>query len=163
MSPKRFDGWEPAEVHEFFDAEDQPCTADQATTVVVTREAEWDHATRVRALEFQKVEDGKCSCGCGQPMDEAHNEDTVYLVDTYKCQAGRALDMVRRQRREDAKKEGLPDGWDDGLHFYARKATAKDFAKKGMAPPVPTPAGPRQTKLERIRTRSAKGGSTRGH
>lgn len=140
-------------MHEFFDDDDQPCTADKAFTVVVTREAEWDHETRVRALRYQEHEDGLCKCGCNQPMDEAHNPEAVYLIDTYKCTAGRALEVEKRRRREEAEEQKLGDGWDDGLHFYARKPTERDFAAAKNKPQVKATTDAPKTKLERIRAR----------
>lgn len=125
-----------------------------AWMVVETREAEWDHETRVRALRYQQHEDGICKCGCNQPMDEAHAPDAVYFVDTYRCQAGRALDIERRRRTEEAKELNLGDEWDDGLHWYARQPTERDFAAaKNKPKPKPADHQEPKTKLEKIRAR----------
>lgn len=96
--------------------------------MVVTREPEWDEHTRARTRALYDAEQGICRCGCGQPMELAHSNDPAnqWYVDTYTCQAGRAIDMKRRQMQEGAENRNAPMGWDDGLHFYARPATDED-------------------------------------
>lgn len=87
----------------------------------MTREPEWDDETRGRVLRLQEHDESFCTCGCNLPIEVAYDPDRVLVVDDFKCFAGRALDMVRRQRAEDAKKNNLPDGWDAGVHLYVRE------------------------------------------
>jgi hypothetical protein len=61
-----FDGWEPTETHEHFDADGA-----YVGRTVVTRDPLWDESDRERAFELEAVESGTCSCGCGQPLTEA--------------------------------------------------------------------------------------------
>lgn len=99
--------------------------------MLVTRESEWDDSARDRALALADYEDGLCRCGCGQPMEQAHTPEQAYRVHSYTCQAGRALDIQRRAARDAAKKanggEEVPEGWDDGLHFYATPVSAEEL------------------------------------
>lgn len=87
-------------------------------TTVVTREPEWDAEARGRALRLSEYEATICRCGCGQPIKLAHDPKQPFLVDHFTCQAGRAIEKVRRTHREEADRANRPDGWDDGRHYY---------------------------------------------
>lgn len=52
-------------------------------------------------------------------MSEAHSKHP-FVVETFTCYAGRAMDIKRRMDRDDADATKKPDGWDDGLHYYVR-------------------------------------------
>ena len=62
-------------------------------------------------------EDTTCGCGCGLPVDIAHSRDYNFDVNTVKCYAGQALDIVRRSDQE--KNKGVK-GWDDGVMWTVR-------------------------------------------
>lgn len=113
MTLREFDGWTPREVHETYDA-----AGNLTGTVIVTRESAWDDEQRAAAIALTEYDDSICGCGCGQPILEAYSGKQAYKVDSFTCSAGRALDRVRRQKRDDAEKSNRPDGWDDGLHYY---------------------------------------------
>jgi hypothetical protein len=119
VSPRRFDGWEPTEVHEHFDA-----AGNLTGTTVITREAEWDDETRGRVLRLAEYERSLCACGCGYPIDVAHDPKAVIGVGSYTCMAQRAVEVKKRQDEAEHKgKDDKPrrDGsrWNDGLHYYA--------------------------------------------
>ena len=94
--------------------------AAEAWFTVVTREPEWDDHSRVRALKLTEYEDGFCSCGCGLPIEVAYDPKQVFVVDDFTCHAGRALEQVKRQRREEAEKRKGAEGAEDGKHLYVR-------------------------------------------
>lgn len=91
--------------------------------MIVTREPEWDEASRQQALELQQYESGLCKCGCGRPAAESFDKTRKkpYVVDYVVCQAGRALEIVKRQHRDKAKASNQPDGWDDGRVYYVNE------------------------------------------
>ena len=94
--------------------------AGEAWFTVVTREPEWDDHSRARAIKLTEYEDGFCQCGCNLPVDVAYDPDRVFVVDDFTCYAGRALEKVKRQRKEAAEAAKKPDGHDDGVHVYVR-------------------------------------------
>lgn len=118
MSPRRFDGWEPREVQEFYDAAGDRCAMADAWLVVTTRETEWDDAARGRALRLGDYEDGFCQCGCNQPLAVARDKTRVFVVDEFTCYAGRALEQVREQRRKEAEALNRPE--QHGHHLHVR-------------------------------------------
>ncbi len=97
---------------------------------MVEREVEWDESTRGRALRLTEWEDGRCSCGCGQPIADAHDPKKPWIVDHFVCYAGRAKEQVVRQHRADAENANKPEGWDDGRHYFLREPTQDELAKK---------------------------------
>lgn len=107
----------PREVHEYRD----PGGA-LLGTITVHRESVWDDIAREQAVGLFEYDEGICSCGCGLPRSEAH-VDQAFIVDTEKCFAARAVEQVKRKNREDAERRKLPEGWDDGLHYFARVMT----------------------------------------
>lgn len=116
----------PREVHEHFDP-DGVLTG----RTVVTRESEWDDETRDRVLALAAYEDMLCACGCGLPIGEAHTKQP-FIVDTVTCHAGRALERKRRDDQKKAEEDELPDGWNDGVHYFVRvldedKETARAY------------------------------------
>lgn len=104
----------PREVHEHFDADGK-----LTGTTVVTRESAWDDESRGRALRLAEYEDSLCGCGCGQPVAVSQNKEQAWSVDTYTCGARRAIQKVTRMKAEEAKRLNLPEGHDDGVHYYA--------------------------------------------
>ncbi len=134
MSPRRFDGWEPAEVHTYFDKDGEECSMADAWSTVVEREAEWDADTRGRVMRLAEWEDGMCKCGCGQPKDIAHDkEKATYMVDYFTCYAGRAKRQVERMHKVQAEKDGKADGWDDGRHYYVRTPSEQELERQPRA------------------------------
>ena len=56
----------------------------------------WTDADRGYALAWQQLEDAKCPCGCGQPIDESTdpaNED-AYQGHAVRCFAGQAREAA---------------------------------------------------------------------
>lgn len=47
----------------------------------------------------------------------AYDTKQAFVVDKFTCQARRAIETVRRADRK--AKENAPEGWDDGLYYYA--------------------------------------------
>jgi hypothetical protein len=68
-----------------------------------------------------------CGCGCGRPADESRKK-IPYIIREARCYAGRALDQHRRTERE--KHKDAPEGWDDGIHYYAEPADEAEVAAK---------------------------------
>ena len=118
VSPDRFEGWEPRELHEHFDADGNPCRAADACTTVVTREPEWTDHSRELALRLTDYEARICGCGCNQPIDVAYDGKRAFKVDKFICYAERAKQQVMAREREDAQQSKRPEGWDYGLHYY---------------------------------------------
>jgi len=102
-------------VHEHYDATGKVKTG----ITVVTRESPWDEQSRGRALKLAEHEAGICKCGCGLPIDVAHDPTQVFGIERIKCRAGKAIHKVRRADEAAAKAANKPDGWDDGLHYSA--------------------------------------------
>lgn len=118
MSPRRFDGWEPQEIHEHFDAEGV-----KTGHTVITREPEWDDESRGRALRLAEFEAGLCPCGCGLQMSVSHDKTAVMRVESFTCVARRAITIHERNER-DKHKDAKPDRktgalWNDGVNYYA--------------------------------------------
>jgi hypothetical protein len=105
----------PAEVHEYRDP-----AGDLLGTITVRRESTWDDIAREQAFGLVVYDESLCGCGCGLPRDVAHDSKQLFVVDEEKCYAGRALEMVRRKKREEAELRNLPEGWDDGVHYFPR-------------------------------------------
>ena len=107
----------PIEVHEHFDA-----AGKKTGHTIITRESMWDDESRGRALRLAEFEAGMCPCGCGLPMAVAHDAKRPMRVETFVCQARRAMAAVERKARE-KNKDAKPDRngvlWDDGLNYYA--------------------------------------------
>lgn len=108
----------PAEVHEHYVLEDpeDPRSGRLTGYTVITRESEWDDDTRERALALASYDNGLCGCGCGRPAEETLNDESFYRVHQITCQAGRAIERIRRR---DYEKNKDTEGWDDGLHYVA--------------------------------------------
>jgi hypothetical protein len=91
-------------------------------------------------------------------MAEAHDPAQPYIVDTWTCQAGRATALVRRAKEKQAEDRNAKEGWDDGMHFYARKPTAEELA---ATPPTRKPKGDASvTKLDQVRQRGRRNRGT---
>ncbi len=112
-SPREFDGWTPQEVHEHFDVE-----GNLTGTTVVTRESAWDDVSRGRALALAEYEASLCPCGCGQPMEKAHDPKSVWVVEKFTCMAAKAQARVEREYAK--RHKNAAEGHDDGLNWYAR-------------------------------------------
>lgn len=110
-------------MHEHFDADDN-----RTGYTVITRESVWDDESRGRALRLTEYEASICKCGCGLPMSVSH-VDQAFKVEKFKCYAGRAIRMTSRRAAEDAKKAKRPEGWDDGLFYFARPATDEEVSR----------------------------------
>ena len=102
-----------SEVHEHYDTDGNP-----TGHTVITRESPWDADARARAMRLAEYERSMCACGCGLPIKIAYDKKQAFMVDHSTCQAGRALDRVRREQAADAEKSKLPAGWADGRHYY---------------------------------------------
>lgn len=97
MSEKRLDGWEPAETTVYFDGDGEPCRAADAYTSVTTRETEWDDEQVGRMLALAQFEaETTCPCGCGLPVDVAHDPQGVFVTDTVICRARAVLTAAQR-------------------------------------------------------------------
>ena len=101
-------------------------------TTTVVRESVWDDIAREQALGLVAWDEGLCTCGCGLPREEAHKAQ-VFMIDTETCYAAKAVESFKRTKREDAKRRDLPEGWDDGVHYFARLMT-EDEAQKHNRP-----------------------------
>jgi len=65
----------------------------------------------------QYEEELLCPCGCGQLMEESHDPESAWAVDTFKCMARRAREAVEAKDRE--KHKDNPSAL-DGMFWYAR-------------------------------------------
>lgn len=106
-------------MHEFFDADGQPCRASHAFTVVVTREPEWDEESRGRAVRLAEYEASLCPCGCGLPAAKAQAPGAGFTVHEGTCRARMAIEQEKRRVQAEATKNKLGTGWDDGRFYYA--------------------------------------------
>jgi hypothetical protein len=106
-------------VHEHFDATGKVRTG----ITVVHRESLWDEQSRGRALRLAEYEATICKCGCGLPIDVAHDPKQGFSIDRIVCRAGKAIAKVRRADEAQAKAAQRPEGWDDGLHYSATPVT----------------------------------------
>lgn len=97
---------------------------------IVTRESEWDDDTRDRALGLAEYQNSLCGCGCGRPAAETIDGKTLYRVHNVVCEAGRAMERVRRDER---KKHEKDPSWDDGRHFFVVPADPNDPEVKAAA------------------------------
>lgn len=111
----------PTEVHEHFDADGNP-----TGHTVVTRESPWDDTSRDRALALHAYETDMCKCGCGRPASESYGTTQSYKVHSFFCAAGRAIEQIRRRDKEQAEREKRPEGWNDGIHYYAEPVNGGD-------------------------------------
>lgn len=102
---------------EHFDAAGEPCRAADAFRSVVTTEPEWDEASRNRVLRLTEYEAGMCPCGCGNQLDVALDETQAFKVDTFTCRARKAIEQVKRTDKKS--KEKGPEGWSDGMTWFA--------------------------------------------
>lgn len=111
VSPRRFDGWEPDEIHEHYDAE-----GNLTGRTRVIREAEWNDEARGRAIRLAEYEASLCLCGCGLPVEVAHDPNRAFVVHQFRCGARRAIQI---KKRDDAAENKDKTGWDDGLSYFA--------------------------------------------
>ena len=98
VSPRRFYGWEPAEVYTFLDANGQPTTSDKASTVVVERESEWDDFARSAATGLRQYENTTCP-SCHGHMSKTLDDQLIRTVEAqpYECLDCKAIDTRRSQ------------------------------------------------------------------
>lgn len=56
----------------------------------------WTQDDRGYAMAWQSIEDGKCPCGCGYPVDESTDPANENLFDghTRRCFAGKAREAA---------------------------------------------------------------------
>lgn len=100
---------------------------------VVRREPKWTEEDRARAIELDEVENSKCGCGCGQPIDVAFDDERVFTVDSAVCQAQRAIRVKEQQDRELAEKQNRPASWAYGRRWFiksSRSLTDDELAKR---------------------------------
>lgn len=124
-------------MQEFYDAAGERCAAGDAWLVVTTREPEWDDSSRGRAMRLGEYEDGFCQCGCGLPLTVARDKTRAFVVDEFTCHAGRALEQIREQKRQQAEAQKLPP--QHGHHLYVRPHDPD--RDKPLAPPKSKPRG----------------------
>jgi hypothetical protein len=108
-------------VHEHYDAE-----GELTGTTVVTRESAWDEDSRARAVALQTYEADLCKCGCGQPASEAYDPTQVYKVDSFVCQAARAIELGKKEIAKKAEQDRWKKGWEIGRHYYAEPVKGGD-------------------------------------
>lgn len=131
MSPRRFDGWEPVELHESYDAD-----GNLTGSVVVTREAEWDLQARALAEALVKMEDDTCP-GCGNDLNHTLTVHEPYDVDVDTvCWACRARSIVERMDSDQhkAQDEKAPPGTpkrSDGRIYPVRPMTMDELELEG--------------------------------
>lgn len=98
MSERRFDGWEPAETHEHYDA-----VGNLTGTTVVTHEPEWDDVTRSRAEALTHLEDTTCA-SCQNDLLRSSDADVARLGvdvdDTVVCWSCAAKEQHERHLHE---------------------------------------------------------------
>lgn len=125
MSPRRFDGWEPAEFRIPREGDDG------AQYVEVIREPEWSDKDREEAEALMLCEALTCK-GCGCWLPESAHESFVALVDDATCYGCRSLAVVQRDTERKHKEDPNPapgrPGWMDGLRMSVRPATAAEAA-----------------------------------
>jgi hypothetical protein len=105
----------------------------------------------MRAYEYDLT---VCNCGCGLPVDVAHNAEQPFMVEEEICYARRAIEKVRTQKHEAAKRAGKGDGaWDAGLKLYARPVSPEEVEEIRLRQEADREAGgPRLAKAKRQAT-----------
>ena len=73
--------------------------------------------SQARALGLADHETGLCPCGCGNPIAVASDPSQPFRIESYVCRAKKAVKQVDRMNA--AKNKDAPEGWDDGLTYYA--------------------------------------------
>lgn len=94
---------------EHFDLDGKPCRAADAFKSVVSVEAEWDEATRERALRLEEYEASTCQ-QCGLQLEVCRAKGQSFKVHEAVCGGARAIARVRRQRATEAEQDGADDG-----------------------------------------------------
>jgi len=74
---------------------------------------------RALMLALDLHEDSLCPCGCGQPIDLAHDPDSDWNIDERVCYARRALDSDRSERQPGTFLVAVPD--EEYLEWKARQ------------------------------------------
>lgn len=126
-TPPEFDGKTAVEVHEHHDS-DGKCTGH----TIVTRESVWDDSARARAIalvEHEEAIDQRTLL----PVDVAYDPDAKFVVTDVINRAEQAIETRKRMDQAQAKKDRLADGWDDGLRYVVRPATAEEIAEHQRA------------------------------
>lgn len=104
MSLRRFDGDEPSERHDHFDADGNP-----TGHTIITREPEWDARTRAEAIASVLAEWRRCGrCGTSGLVDDQEplqiggaiawtwHDGRQVEVTAYRCLGCAAMDMAER-------------------------------------------------------------------
>ena len=99
---------------------------------VIHTEAEWNDEQRQLAMRLYEHELTICNCGCGLPVDVAHDPEQIFIVDEDTCHARRAIEKVRREKHDAAVRAKKGEGWDAGLKLHARPVTLEE-AKAHLA------------------------------
>jgi hypothetical protein len=134
VSHKRILGWEPTETHEYrYDDEGR------VSSVVVSREAEWDDVERANMLALADYEADLCHCGLPTAIADTAPDMQVKYRDCPVC-AGLAR-MTRLQADIDAREVKAAYGKDgprpsdelpqDGRHFIGFEAPESDPSDAG--------------------------------
>lgn len=111
-------------MHEHFDIDGQPCIAAYAHTTVVTREPEWDEATRGRALRLAEHE-RSIDKFTGLPLVDAYADQPFLVHSDVVNYAQRALD---RQQAEDEKNKGDDyEKWSKHRTYYVTVPDPNDL------------------------------------
>jgi|GEM_PF-6363218 len=100
-------GDEPAEIHEYRDADGEPCAMADAWTTVVTREPEWDDESRDLVLDLRE-HDQMIHHGCGNHMSVSMDSNLSRVVNHHRlvCQDCRAIDLARKEWHKEQRHEG---------------------------------------------------------
>ena len=105
ISPRRLDGWEPAEttVHEY--------DGGRLVRSVTSREPEWSEQDRAWLLALAGWRASLCPCGCGLPAEQtlAHENDghTFVVQPPTRCRARTALSIAQAQAADSPQPEAL--------------------------------------------------------
>lgn len=113
----------PAEVHEHFND-----VGNRTGHTVVYRESPWDDASRASATEFVRWEQS-IDPTTRLPAEVAFTPGR-FVVEDHTNYAEVSLARRRRKDEADAKKlngGALPEGWNDGVTYSVRPATAAEL------------------------------------
>jgi hypothetical protein len=101
---------------------------------VIYREPEWNDEDRAKALALLEWEQGGCQCGCNQRLEDVYNPKQAWMIHTVKCTARVMIEKTKRQDMDKARRQypdgKLPDGWNDGVRYFAVKADTPPGADK---------------------------------
>lgn len=96
----------------------------EAYSTVVTREPEWDEASRARALQLGEVE-RNVDKQTGLPFEDAYDKDAAWMVHSSVNYAQRAIEGAREKESETHKNDSKP--WMSGRTYYAVRVDPADL------------------------------------